>query len=63
MTTGEATAIVTILGSILTFLGITGIDAGLLNQAANGLVSLFTIAFAVYSYYAHRNAVKANLNG
>ena len=56
-TSGEISAAVTVLGSVISFMGITGIDANVISNAANGIVALFTIGFAIFAYFKHRNAV------
>lgn len=58
MTQGELTAIVAIIGSGFTFLGITGIDASTISAAANGVIALITIGAAIATFISHRNAVK-----
>lgn len=58
-TSGEVSAAITILGSIISFMGITGIDANVVSNAENGLVALFTIAFAIFAYFKHRKAVNS----
>ncbi len=57
--TGEVAAIVAVLGVVLSGLGITGIDAGMVNSAVNGTIALATLVAAIISWYQHRkvNAV------
>lgn len=58
-TTGEIMAISTILFSVISMLGITGIDAATVNSAVTGAASVLMIATSVWAYISHRNAVKA----
>lgn len=51
-----AAALVTIIGLVLSDIGITGIDATVLNSAVNGIVSIVVIGAAVWSWYEHRKA-------
>lgn len=59
MTTGEVMAITTVVGSVISMLGITGIDAGLVSQAVTGIVSIITIGTGVWAWFAHKNVVAA----
>lgn len=54
MNNGEIASLVSIAGMVLTGLGISGVDSGMLTGAANGLVAIVTIIAAVWSWYAHR---------
>lgn len=40
-------------------LGVTGVDAGMVNAAANGVIAIITFVAAIYAWYQHRNAVIA----
>ncbi len=57
--TGEVAAIVAVLGVVLSGLGVTGIDAGMVSGAVNGAIALATLVAAIISWYQHRkvNAV------
>lgn len=55
--TSEIPAIVTVAGTIFSFLGITGIDPQVLNGAITGIISIITIATAVWSWWLHRKVV------
>ena len=58
MNNGEIASIVAIAGMVLSGLGITGVDAGMINGSINGVVSIVTLIAALWSWYAHRaNAV------
>lgn len=57
-TQGEITAVATIMGAALSFLGITGIDSNIIGQALNGVIAMFTIIMAVCTYFSHRNIVQ-----
>lgn len=59
MTTGEIMALTTVIGSVISMLGITGIDAGVVNQAVTGVISMITIGTGVWAYFAHKKAVAA----
>ena len=50
---GEITAIIAVIGGILSTLGVTGIDSGVLNSAVNGIISVVTIGCALWSWYSH----------
>jgi hypothetical protein len=54
--TGDITAIVTIVGSVFAFLGITGIDSAVVNSAVTGIISLVSIVAAVHAYYSRPSA-------
>ena len=59
MSSGEITAIVTVIGSVLGFLGITGIDSNMLSGAVQGTFAVITVLAAIYTWWAHRAAIKA----
>ncbi len=54
ITSGEIAAIVAILGTVLSGIGVTGIDPSLLSGALQGVVSLLTLGAALWSWYQHR---------
>lgn len=58
MTQGEVTSIATVIGSLLTLLGITGVDAGTISGAVNGVIAVITLVAAISTFVSHRNAVK-----
>lgn len=55
MDSGEIASVVAIVGMIFTGLGISGIDAGVLTGAVNGIFSFITICAAVWSWWSHRS--------
>jgi len=59
ITSGELAAVVTLIGAALSMLGVTGVDAGMVNAAANGVIAIITFVAAIYAWYQHRNAVIA----
>lgn len=61
MTQGEITSIVTVIGTFLTFLGITGVDTMVLSTAVQGIIALATIIASIMTFYSHSKAV-AQLN-
>jgi len=58
MTSGEATGLVAVIGSFLTFLGVTGVDAGTISGAVNGIIGIVTFVAAVWTWWKHRQAAK-----
>ena len=58
MTSGEIASLVTVIGSFLTILGITGIDSGMISSLVNGIIAFVTIVTAVWAFVQHRKAVK-----
>ncbi len=52
--TGEVAAVVAVIGVVLSGLGITGIDTGMVNSAVNGGIALATLVAALISWYQHR---------
>lgn len=54
MQTSEIPAIATFVGTIFTFMGITGIDTSVIGGAIQGLIALVTLVLAVVSWYKHR---------
>ena len=59
LTSGEVTAIVTVIGTVLSFLGITGIDSGVISQAVDGVIAFVSIVAAIWTYYKHTAVVNA----
>jgi hypothetical protein len=59
MTTSEVVSISSVVGSLFVFLGITGIDAGLINNVVNGVISAATIVVAIITWWNHRNLIKS----
>lgn len=59
MTSGEITGIVAVLGSILTMLGISGLDPALLTNAVNGILAVVTVVATIWTLYKHKKAVSA----
>jgi len=59
MTAGEATAIATVIGSVLTLLGVTGIDSSVVNGIGTGLIAFFTLCTAIHAWWAQRKVVGA----
>lgn len=51
MDIGYAASWVTIVGVVLSFLGVTGIDSSVISQAVTGVIALVTVGSAVYSHY------------
>jgi amino acid transporter len=60
MTSGEIAALVTVISTLLSFVGLTGIDQNTISQAVIGIISFIGIISAVWTYIAHHNAVAAN---
>lgn len=58
MTTGEITAIVTVISTVLTFVGITGIDPAQLTQIVTGGFALVAVVSSIVTYVKHRNVVQ-----
>ena len=56
MTSGEIVSIATIIGTGLTFLGVTGIDSSVISSAITGVIALVTIVAAIYSHYTRPSA-------
>lgn len=54
MDTAEISAIVAVIGTGLSLLGITGVDSAVLGSAVNGVISIVTIGAAVLSWWGHR---------
>lgn len=44
-----------VVGLGLSLLGVTGIDAGMINGVVNGFVAIITFGAALWSWYSHRN--------
>lgn len=60
MQSSEIPAIATFVGTIFTFMGITGIDSSLISGAIQGVIALVTLVLAIVSWYKHRQvAAKA----
>lgn len=59
--TGEVAAVVAIVGMLLTGIGITGIDSGIISGAVNGIFSIITLVAAVVSWWQHRKVVNASV--
>ena len=59
ITSGELAALATIIGTGLSFLGVTGIDASVISGAINGVIAIATFAAAIYAWSQHKNAVVA----
>lgn len=57
MTSGELTGIVAIIGTALSFLGVTGIDANMVSAAVNGVIAIVTFAAALWTWHKHRQVV------
>jgi hypothetical protein len=55
MDSGEITSIVTIIGMIFTYLGITSVDSTVITGAVNGLIAVVTFGAAIWSWYVHRS--------
>lgn len=51
---GEIAATVAVVGMFLNYLGITGIDSGVITGAINGFIAVITLGAAVWSVYSHR---------
>ena len=63
MTNGEIAALVTVIGSVFSLLGITGIDSSVISSALSGIIAFVTIGTAVYAYFQHKKAATlAGLN-
>ena len=60
MDTTEVMTIATIIGTVFSFLGITGIDANVISGAVTGIISLVTIGTAVWAHFAHKSSVAAS---
>jgi hypothetical protein len=56
---GEISAVVAVIGMILSSLGITGVDSTVLNGAVNGIICIITIGAAAWSWWVHH---KINAN-
>jgi hypothetical protein len=54
MDSGEITSIVTIIGMIFTYLGITSVDSTVITGAVNGLIAVVTFGAAIWSWYIDR---------
>lgn len=52
-------ALTTVIGTFLSFLGVTGVDAGVISGAVNGIIALLTFATAIWAWRAHKSAVAA----
>lgn len=50
---GEIAAIVTGIGLVLTYFGVTGIDSSIITGAVEGVVGIVTFISAFYSWYSH----------
>lgn len=59
MSSGEVTGLVAVVGSFLTFLGVTGVDAATISGAVNGVFGIVTFAAAVWTWVKHRQSLKA----
>lgn len=56
MTTGEIASIVAVAGTVLSFLGITGVDSSIVSQAVTGVIAIISIGAAVWSHYTRPTA-------
>ncbi len=54
--TGEIAALIAVVGVVLSGLGITGIDTGMVSNAVQGVIAIVTFAAAILSWYHHRQA-------
>lgn len=54
MQSSEIPAIATLIGTALTFLGITHIDTSVISNAVQGVIALVTLFLALISWYKHR---------
>lgn len=59
MANGEIMTIVTVIGAVFSFLGISGVDSAVISQAVTGIISLITIGSALYVHFAHKKTVAA----
>jgi uncharacterized iron-regulated membrane protein len=57
ITSGEVAGVVAMIGTGMTFLGITGVDATVVNNAVNGLIAIVTFVSAVWIWWKHRALV------
>lgn len=54
MDAGAVAGITALVGLVLSIVGVTGIDAGMISSALNGLISIVTLGAAIYSVVSHR---------
>ena len=59
MTTGEIMSLATIVGVVLSFLGVTQIDSSVISSAITGIIALVTIGASVWAAISHHNVVVA----
>lgn len=57
MTSGEVTGIIAVIGTALSFLGVTGIDATMVSSAVNGVIAIVAFAAALWTWYKHKQVV------
>jgi hypothetical protein len=50
-------AITAVIGSFLGFIGVTGVDAGVISNAVTGVISLVTFVTAIIAWRTHKSAV------
>lgn len=51
---GELASIVTGIGLVLTYFGVTGIDSSVITGAVEGVIGIVTFFSAFWSWYSHR---------
>jgi len=59
MYTAEIPAVVTVIGTVFSFLGVTGIDSSVISGAVNGLISIVTLGMALWAWYNHRQTLNS----
>ena len=47
------------IGTVFSFLGVTGIDSSVISGAVNGLISIVTLGMALWAWYNHRQTLNS----
>lgn len=58
MSKSEIPSIVTVIGAVLTTLGITGIDADVVSSAVQGVFAIITVIAAIVAWFKHRQVAR-----
>lgn len=61
MDSGEVASIVTIVGMVLSWIGVTNVDPSLISGAVTGCFAIVTFGAALWSWYIHRQKNNAVL--
>jgi hypothetical protein len=54
MNSGEVAAIVSIIGMLFNYLGVTSINSDVITGAVNGVIAIAVFGCGIYSWYIHR---------